>query len=279
VTVSHDLCFPFAVSFTPTGSGPQTSTLTIVSNDPSTPSLAVQATAQSGTGSLGLSSDQRFPPTVTQSLGGCQSPRPFVVSNTGSCNLTITNVAISGVNASDFLLAALPAFPITLQPGHVVGSGALKTVFAPTAVARERTAVVTVTFVSDPTTGATSSQTRQLCGEGVRTGARVLATQGGVPIPQVHEIELKRLEGVFGFSKEVDEVRNVPLQTVTPTPGTGCAPLQFHREYGAVSKPDQLVPGIYRLKVEAIIGGKEERKKVWFNVDTCGFNGTIVVDF
>jgi hypothetical protein len=89
----------------------------------------------------------------------------------------------------------------------------------------------------------------------------------------------KRLEGVFGFAKEVEEVRNVPLQTVTPTPGTACAPLQFHLEYGAVSNPGQLVPGIYQLKVEAIICGKEERKKMWFNVDTCGFNGTIVVDF
>jgi len=31
--------------------------------------------------------------------------------------------------------------------------------------------------------------------------------------------------------------------------------------------------------VEAIIGGKEVRKDAWFNVDTCGFDGTIVVDF
>src|SRR5206468_3557169 len=113
----------------------------------------------------------------------------------------------------------------------------------------------TVTFVSDPTTGATSSQTRELCGEGVRTGARVLVTQGGVPMPQAHEIELKRLGGVWGFAKEVDEVRNVPLQTVTPTPGTACAALQFHREYGAGINSMQLVPGVYQLKVEAIIGG------------------------
>jgi hypothetical protein len=279
VTVSHDFCFPFAVTFTPTSSAPQTSTLTVLSNDPSTPSVSVQATAQGGTGSLGLSPDQQFSPTVIQSVGTCQLPKPFIVSNTGTCNLTVTNVTIGGSNTSDFSLSGLPAFPITLQPGHVVGSGALNTVFAPTAVARERTANVTVTFVSDPTTGATSSQTRDFCGEGVRTGARVLVTQGGVPMPQVHEIELKRLGGILGFAKEVDEVRNVPLQTVTPTPGTACAALQFHREYGAGTNPMQLVPGDYQLKVEAIIGGKEERKKVWFNVDTCGFDGTIVVDF
>ena len=155
----------------------------------------------------------------------------------------------------------------------------MNAVFAPTTVARERTANVTVTYVSDPVTGATSSQALGLCGEGVRTGARVLVTQGGVPMPQVHEIELKRLGGVFGFAKELDEARNLPLQTVAPTPGTACAPLQFHREFGAVSNPMQLVPGVYRLKVEAIIGGKEERKEIWFNLDTCAFDGTIVVDF
>jgi hypothetical protein len=39
------------------------------------------------------------------------------------------------------------------------------------------------------------------------------------------------------------------------------------------------VPGVYRLKVEAVIAGKEQEKKTWFKVDTCGFQGTIVVDF
>ena len=96
---------------------------------------------------------------------------------------------------------------------------------------------------------------------------------------QVHEIELKRLGGLFGFAKEVDEVKNAPLQTIAATPGTACGLIQFHREYGAVTNPEQLRPGRYQLKVEAKIAGHEVRKKVWFNVDTCGFNGTIVVDF
>lgn len=77
----------------------------------------------------------------------------------------------------------------------------------------------------------------------------------------------------------MDEVKNVSLQTVTATPGTACPSFQFHHEYGSVTNPAQLVPGVYQLKVEAIIAGKEERKTVWFNVDTCGFDGTIVIDF
>ena len=279
VLITPGSCFPFEATFTPAGLGTQTATLTIASDDPSTPSVTVQATAQSEAGSLGLSPDLRFLPTVIQSVGTCSSAKPFVISNTGTCNLTITNVAIGGANAADFSLSGLPAFPITLQPGHAVGSGDLNVVFGPNALARERTANITVTFVSNPTTGATSTQTREMCGESVRTGARVLVTQGGVPMAQVHEIELKRFFGVLGLSKEVDEVKNVPLQTVTATPGTACASFQFHREYGAASNQDQLRPGVYQLKVEAKIAGHEVRKKVWFSVDTCGFNGTIVVDF
>lgn len=280
VTVSHDFCFPFSVIFTPTGSGPQTSTITIVTNDPSHPTVTVQATAQVGVGSLSLDADILFPPTVIQSVGSCYSPKPLVVSNKGTCDLTITSIAIGGANAGDYALSGTPGFPVTVEPGHTVGEGDLNAIFGPRAVARERTADVTVTFVSDPTSGTTSTQTAQLCGEGVRTGARVLVTQGGVPMPKVHEIELKRLHGGwFGFAKEVDEVKNALLQTVTATPGTACASFQFHREYGAVTDAEQLVPGVYQLKVEAIIAGKEVRKKTFFQVGTCGFDGTIVVDF
>jgi len=279
IVIGPGSCFPFEVTFTPTAAGPQTATLTISSDDPLNSSVNVQATAEGGAGTLGLSPNQLFSPTVIHTLGNCHHFKPFVISNTGTCNLTITNIAIGGANASDYSLSGLPAFPIILAPGHIAGAGDLNVVFSPAAAARERTANVAVTFISDPASGTTSVQTRELCGEGVRTGARVLATEGGVPIPLVHEIELKRFGGAFGFAKELDEVRDVPLQTVNPTPGTACGPLQFHREYGSVTNPTQLVPGVYQLKIEAIIGGHEQRKTVYFNVDTCGFNGTIVVDF
>ncbi len=279
VTIGPGACFPFEVTFTPSALGSQTATLTVSSDDPATPSLAVAAIAQSETGAVGLSGDLRFSPTVIQSVGSCQSSRPFVISNTGTCNLAITNVAIGGVNAAEFSLSGLPAFPITLQPGHAVGSGDLNVLFAPNTIARERIANVTVTFITNPTTGATSTQTRQLCGEGVRTGARILVTQGGVPMPQVHEIELKRYWGLFGFKNKVDEIHNVSLQTVAASPGTACGPLQFHREYGGLSNEAQLRPGVYQVEVEAKIAGHKVTKKTWFSVDTCGFNGTIVVDF
>ena len=281
IVISPGACFPFEVTYKPSGIGPQTGTLTISSDDPAHPSVNVQATGQSAGGLLGLSPNVRFSPTVIQSLGPCQSAKPFVISNTGTCDLTITNITIGGANPGDYSLSGLPAFPITLQPGHIAGAGDLNIVLAPTALARERTANISVTFVSDPGTGATSVQTRELCGEGVLTGARVLVTQGGVPMPLVHEIELKRVRGGFlgWFDKEVDEVKNAPLQNVTPSPGSACAAFPFHREYAAITNPTQLRPGLYQLKVEAKIAGKEVRKKVFFKINTCNFNGTIVVDF
>lgn len=279
VTIGPGACFPFEVTFTPAALGSQTATLTVSSDDPATPSVTVAATAQSGAGSLGLSADLRFFPTVIQSLGNCHSAKPFVISNTGTCNLTITNVALGGVNAGDFSFSGAQAFPITLQPGHAVTSGDLNIVFAPNVLARERVANITVTFVTNPTTGVASTQTRELCGEGVQGGARVLVTQGGVPMAQVHEIEIKRYFGLFGRKKEVDEVKDAPLQTVAATPGTACGPLQFHREYGAISNPTQLRPGVYELKVEAKIAGHEVTRKIHFSIDTCGFDGTIVIDF
>lgn len=278
VSIAPGACFPFEVTFTPAALGSQTATLTVLSDDPATPSVAVAATAQSEAGSLGLSANVRFFPTVIQSLSNCQSSRPFVISNTGTCNLTITNVAIGGVHAGDYSLSGLPAFPITLQPGHAVGSGDLNVIFAPNVLARERSANIAVTVVN-PATGTTSTQTRELCGEGVRTGARILVTQGGVPMAQVHEIELKQYWRLLGFSKTIDDADNLPLQTVPATPGTACGPIQFHREYGGLSNPDQIRPQLYRIKVEAKIAGVKVTKLVWFTVDTCGFDGTIVVDF
>lgn len=280
VTVSHDFCFPFMMIFRPVTAGVRTTVITIQSNDPSTPTLTIPVSAQANVGSIGTASTLLFDPTVIQSIGKCHTARPLVITNTGSCGVPVTDVALSGTNVSDYSLSGLPSFPLNLEPGHEVGMGDLKAVFGPTAVGRERTAQATVTFVSNPATGTTSTQTVQLCGEGVRTGARVLVTHGGVPLPDVHEIELKRLDATIGgIPKEVDEQRHVMLQTVTATPGSGCASYQFHREWGATSNLRQLVPGVYQLKIEALINGKEEERKMWFQVETCGFDGTIVVDY
>jgi hypothetical protein len=223
--------------------------------------------------------DKAFPPTVIQGVGACQSQVPFPISNTGTCNLIITNIAIGGADGSEYSLSGLPSFPIILQPGHVVGEGNLRIVFKPTAVDRDRLGTVTVTYESDPITHATTDVTRLLCGEGVRTGARVLVRAGGVPVGTVEKIQLQRINA--NRNKQVldtnDVAMNVVLQTVTPAPP--CAQFQYHREYGTVSNAIQLLPGSYQVTTTAIVNRKRLTKTVGFSVDTCGFNPTILIDF
>jgi photosystem II stability/assembly factor-like uncharacterized protein len=272
-TVSPDSCLNLVIRFTPTSPGPKSCTLTISSDDPNNPVINLTVTGNTPSASIDVPLDATFPPTVIQSIGPCHSANPFPISNTGSCNLTITNITIGGINAGDYSLAGLPSFPIILEPGHIVGEGALNVVFSPTAVARERRGTVSVTYESDPITHATTTVTRMLCGEGVKTGARVLVTASGVPLASVDKIQLQRLT----VNKDSDVVHNAPLQTVTPT--LPCSPFQFHREYGTVSNPIQLLTGSYQLTVQATINGHKRSQTAAFGLGTCDFNPNVVVNF
>ncbi len=277
--VSPDSCNDVVIRFTPTSVGPKSCNLVIASNDPDTPQINVPVTASTPVPSIDVSSDQSFLPEVIQSAGVCTTKQPFLISNTGTCPLNITSVAIGGDNSGDFSLSGLPSYPIILQTGHLVGEGDLKTVFAPTAIDRDRLGTLTVTYVSDPITGATTNVPRNLCGEGVLTGARVLVRAGGVPLATVEKIQLQRINA--NRNKNLldtnDVAQNVPLTTVTP--GGSCTPFQFHREYGTVSNPIQLLPGSYQVTASAIVNGKRKNKTVGFDVSTCDFNPTVIIDF
>jgi hypothetical protein len=278
-TVSPDSCLNLVIRFTPTSVGPKSCNLVITSNDPANPTITLVVTANTPTPSIDVPAGVNFAPTVIQSVGACQTLVPFPISNKGTCNLTITNIAISGPNASSFLFSGLPSFPIILQPGHTVGDGNLNAVFAPTLLARELTGTVTVTFESDPITHTTTSVTSALCGEGVRTGARVLVTAAGVPLASVDKIMLQRITGNRNkhILDSIDVAMDLPLVTVSPP--TSCTTFQYHREYGTVSNPIQLLPGSYQVTVSATVNGKKQSLTVGFDVSTCTFNPNIVVQF
>lgn len=278
-TVSHDSHNDVVIRFTPTSAGPKSCTLVISSDDPDSPTVTKTVTANTPAASIDVPPNQSFLPEVIQSIGTCQSQKPFPISNTGKCNLNVTNVVIGGVNGGDYSLSGLPSFPIILQPGHIAGEGNLKTVFAPTALDRDRIGSLTVTYESDAITHATTNVSRDLCGEGVNTGARVLVRAGGVPLAKVEKIQLQRINANRNKNQvdTNDVAQNVPLQTVTP--GGSCTPFQFHREYGTVSNPIQLLPGSYQVTVAAIVNGKKQSKTVAFDVTTCDFNPTIIVNF
>src|SRR5262245_33233671 len=194
-TVSPDSHVDLTIRFTPTSDGPKACNLVISSDDPDRPTKALPVNASTPPPSIDVAADQSFLPEVIQGAGACTSSKSFPISNTGACNMTITSIAITGANGGDFTLSGLPSFPIILEPGHVVGEGALKTVFAPTAVDRDRVGTLAVTYVSDAITHATTVDTRNLCGEGVRTGARVLVRAGGMPVPKVEKLQLLRVNG------------------------------------------------------------------------------------
>lgn len=276
--VSPDSCQDVVIRFTPTSAGPKSCTLEIITDDPETPVITKTVTANTPEAMIDVPPDQSFAPTVIQSIGACTTGNPFPVSNTGTCNLTITEFAIT-TNPAEYSIAGLPSFPIILQPGHIAGEGDLANVFAPGVLDRDREGTVRVTYVSDPIMGTTTSVTRSLCGEGVRTGARVLVTAGGVPLATVEQIHLHRLTANRNKNllDSLDNARNLALQTVTPA--APCGAFQYHREYGTESNPIQLSTGSYSLTVTARIGGKTKKKTVGFNVDTCDFNPTITVNF
>jgi hypothetical protein len=277
--ISHDSCVDVVIRFTPTSCGPKTCTLRITSDDPDSPVINKTVTASTPCASIDVPPDVCFPAEVIQSVGACVNFKPFPISNTGNCPLKITNIALGGANPGAYTLVGLPSFPIILEQGHVVGEGDFNIGFAPTALARDTLASITVTYESDPVAGTTTQVTRTLNGEGVRTGARVLVTVGGAPLASVKKIQLHRLTANQNRIRldSVDVVQNVPLSTVVPA--FPCGQFQYHREYGTVSNPVQLAPGSYRLTVQAIVSGHVRSLTVGFDVTTCDFNPNIVVGF
>ncbi len=277
-TVSHDSCQQVVIRFTPTSVGPKTCTLTIQTDDPDQPVINLPVTGNVPVPMIDVPPDQSFPPTVNQTVGACTTPEPFPVSNTGTCPLTITSFEVTN-NQAEYSLSGLPSFPIILEPGHIAGDGDLATVFGPDQIGRERQGSLKVTYLSDPITMATTDVTRAMCGEGVNTGARVLVTAGGIPVPEVESIKIQRINANRNKSQldTIDQSRNLALVTVIPT--APCTPFQYHKEYGTVSNPIQLLPGSYQVTAVIRLNGHRVKKSVGFDVNTCGFNPTITINF
>ena len=277
--VSHDSCVDVVIRYTPTSCGDKQCRLVIITDDPDTPVITLIVTASTPCASIDVPPDMAFPPTVISSFGPCRSLLPFPISNTGTCPLWITDVKIGGPQAAEYSLVGLPSFPIILEQGHIVGEGDLSLAFSPAEMGRERHGTITVTYIVDPIAGTTASVTRELCGEGVSTGGRVLVMQGNIPVPKVEKIQLQRINA--NRNKDPLDTHDVIQDAllVTSVPGTPCEAFQYHREYGTVSNPIQLLPGSYQVTVSAIINGKRKSKTVGFDVDTCTFNPQIVIKY
>jgi hypothetical protein len=150
------------VTFTPGATGSRLATLSISDSDPTSP----QQVALSGTGTQPVGS--LSPSSLSFGSGGIgvqTAPQTLTLSNTGTAPLTITSVAMTGSNPTDF--AETNTCGSTVPAG---GACAISVTFTATKTGN-RYAKVTVTDNATPAT-----QTASLTGTGVQTQVKLSTT-------------------------------------------------------------------------------------------------------
>ncbi|MBL8859758.1 MAG: S8 family serine peptidase [Planctomycetes bacterium] len=281
-TVLQGHCLPVTVRYTPTEGGPHTCTMRITSNDPDENPLDVVWTATTPPVSLDVQDVAAFDPTVLVSIdAACEMSKPLNITNTGACPIYIKDVSITppGAHFSDFVLVNRPAVPIMLNPGESLGDGILAVHFRPNQVERAIVGTLKVRYQSDnPAIGNDTTIMRTFCGEGVKTGARVVIRHNGVAVPLVDRITLYKVESMGPplLLTSVESVINLPLVNVPATPP--CPAFEFHREWGGISNPIQLVPGNYLIEARATINGQQQLHKLEFTVGVCDFLPDLVIN-
>jgi hypothetical protein len=147
-----------SITFTPSATGSRSGAVTITDNATGSP----QSVPLSGTGVTPTPAANVSPSSLTfanQNVGTPSSAQTITVQNTGTADLTISSITISGTNASDF--AQTNNCGTSLAPN---ASCAINVTFTPGA-AGSRSASVTIT---DNATGSPQSVT--LSGTGVTSG-------------------------------------------------------------------------------------------------------------
>ena len=129
--------FAATLAFTPLSQGTHTATLTVTSDDPNTPSLAV---AIKGTcGDPAITTDAGTVAFGNARVGLTSPAQTITATNSGNSDLHLTMVTIDGNNAGDFLLT--PVMPATVVPG---GTLPIKLQFKPSAVGARSARLVIV---------------------------------------------------------------------------------------------------------------------------------------
>src|SRR5207245_1559512 len=146
-----------SISFTPAATGARTATVTITDDAPGSP----QSVSLAG---MGIAPAVTLAPTNLafgdQRLSTTSPVQTVTLTNSGTATLSITSIALAGLNPGDFAIAA----GTTCTNGATVVAGAsclLNLTFTPTA-ASARTATVTITDDA-----ASSPQSVSLAGTGI----------------------------------------------------------------------------------------------------------------
>jgi hypothetical protein len=108
VVISPDFCFPFQVTLNAATAGPQSSKLTLATNDPTAACTTVEASANGTTPDIRVTGSTAF--GVASAWG--TNEKIVKVCNTGACNLAVASVSVTG---TDFTLVSNP-FAATVSP-------------------------------------------------------------------------------------------------------------------------------------------------------------------
>ncbi|WP_338768016.1 choice-of-anchor D domain-containing protein [Bernardetia sp. ABR2-2B] len=147
----------FDVTFTPSGAGTRTATITVNNDDCDEaiydfavqgiqslfPEINVQGNGNnivSGTGTTSPTNDTDFGGVAE--CGTNNLAKTYTIQNTGGAALTVNNITVTGTNAADFTLSGLPAFPATVAA--TTGTQTFTVTFDPSATGN-RAALVTIT--------------------------------------------------------------------------------------------------------------------------------------
>ncbi len=275
-------CIPVTLRYTPTGAGLHSCVLRINSNDPDEPVVELTAHGFTPSATLDVQTLDSFPATVVRSIAYCVEKQPLLITNTSQCPVEIKAVTLVGMapDPTAFEIKGLPALPLWLLPGQSLGGNGLEVWFRPTAVAYGITADLHVTYTDDaPAIGDQATITQTLCGDGVRTGARLLIQRpDGSDLPLAERITLWKVLATTPSLQllTIESPTNVPVATNT----TSCfQPFNFHREWGTQTHPLFLQPGDYLVEVRATINGQSRLQKIEFSVDLCDFLPDVVLQF
>lgn len=208
VTVAAGSCFPFQVRFAPTSAGNKSAALTVPSDDTVSPNVTIFVSGRGTQAAMTtMIADAGDFGTVTP---GLLRDQPLVITNPGSCPLTVSNLTS---NAPDFQAAQVTSFPFTVASGTAVS---VPIRFQPTGVGPK---AATLTISSNDPAGAT----RQV---------RVSGT-GGAPVITTSVVDTGSFGQVcVGDTKDLD---------VTVT-NSGVAPLVITAI--ASSSPEFQVPQV-----------------------------------
>ena len=115
VTIAPGVCLPVQVTFSPTGTGPQSGTLSVASNDPTTPSAKIAVSGTVGTATIATMVVDTG--DFGQVCEGTFRDKIITIANSGTCPLTITNI---GSSSLEFQTPQVLAFPLVVAPGTAI---------------------------------------------------------------------------------------------------------------------------------------------------------------